>query len=1206
MADVVYQFLSSVRAGFAASITQPETFGAGQPGLATATVTINVSGTGDLHHDVAVHGPGDVIGIAASQFVRTDPIDGATGVEPNYFALIEFDRPDLPWMFTPAAATADGRLRPWLVLVVVDADGPDACLFMPGSPLPRLSVPANAAAQLPNLAESSLWAHAQVIEPDGQTVDAALTGDARLSVSRLLCPRHLEPHRRYLAAVVPAFNAGRLAGLGQTVTPEDEQTLAPAWNAGAPVDLPVYHSWRFGTGDDADFESLARRLQGRPLPEGVGTRPLDVSRPGAGLPSLAQPADITDTAAIAWLDGALQRIDNDGLAPRAPAAAATFSAALTILLDRPAQLVNAGLADPVVAPPIYGDKHALVVQLGTGTPPPWLSELNLDPRPRVAAGLGTQVVQARQEDYVTRSWRQLGDVLAANRLLRAAQLARTGALRVHDRLSTLDPAALLAVASPAHARVLGATAPGVTLTQAITQSRLPDATVEPAFRRITRAGTSAGRAASTTAFAPAVLQRFAGEAFVAPVGGPDGATAMRPPSEVLGPVRAQVLMAGLGDTAGSADRADTMTAALNQSATDLPDGDAVRALALRSDTGAVAAITSLGALPAAAIEAVLGAAITPPPVVPPVVVPPVVGPPVGPILHTPVGPILHTPVGPVLHVPVTPPVHLPHGLAGGAVPSLTPTPPATSPLATAGRNVDVPVTSSPTRTTGGIGGIVFHPGGPVRDLPGGIGVLRGGTVAIDTDVIRQIIAGATPVAAVDDNRWAQLEATKTIPVALAAADPLTDPGTRLNALRQDPAGLAALAQVAAGDRGATLTLDRDTGSLLTTGSGSTVIASLATGAFRANLPVVSAALTGADDLQAGHDLVSAVAVALDRFVRISDSPEPAPGAVFDLATARVGLLARTDPKVTIAARVNVRLAIKVIAGVDRRDDLDPVMASPVFNDPMWKALSDLGPAWMLPGLEKVPPDTATLVQTNPGFVAAHMVGLNHEMMRELLWREYPTDQRGTPFARFWGRPSTGPGDVGADIKPVHTFTDHLTDNLLTGVPGEAVLVLRSELLRRYPGSIIYLSRGKQQGEDFILDDDRILLPAFRGDLPPDISFIGFAIKPDDLRVAGDPWYFVIAQPPAEPRFGLDDQSAETPATPTTANDLAWSHMAADGNGDHAPFAVADPAALHGATLDGSLHWGASAGVQAHLTYQHPVRIAILAAALLPPLPGAQP
>ena len=97
------------------------------------------------------------------------------------------------------------------------------------------------------------------------------------------------------------------------------------------------------------------------------------------------------------------------------------------------------------------------------------------------------------------------------------------------------------------------------------------------------------------------------------------------------------------------------------------------------------------------------------------------------------------------------------------------------------------------------------------------------------------------------------------------------------------------------------------------------------------------------------------------------------------------------------------------------------MACPQLNDPMWKALHGLGPDWLLPGLSLVPPDTVTVVRTNPGFVAAHMVGLNHEMMRELLWREYPTDQRGTPFHRFWGRLGEQPDDIG----PVHGFSGAL-------------------------------------------------------------------------------------------------------------------------------------------------------------------------------------
>jgi len=49
----------------------------------------------------------------------------------------------------------------------------------------------------------------------------------------------------------------------------------------------------------------------------------------------------------------------------------------------------------------------------------------------------------------------------------------------------------------------------------------------------------------------------------------------------------------------------------------------------------------------------------------------------------------------------------------------------------------------------------------------------------------------------------------------------------------------------------------------------------------------------------------------------------------------------------------------------------------------------------------------------------------------------------------------------------------------------------------------------------------------------------------------------------------------------------------------APFAIADPPALRGHAVD-NMTWGDSAAVQAHLTYQHPVRVAIRAADLMPP------
>ena len=65
---------------------------------------------------VRLHGPADVLGIDARQVVRTTPASGTSGFPPSYFPAIEFDRPDFPWLFTPARAEQEqGRLRPWLV-----------------------------------------------------------------------------------------------------------------------------------------------------------------------------------------------------------------------------------------------------------------------------------------------------------------------------------------------------------------------------------------------------------------------------------------------------------------------------------------------------------------------------------------------------------------------------------------------------------------------------------------------------------------------------------------------------------------------------------------------------------------------------------------------------------------------------------------------------------------------------------------------------------------------------------------------------------------------------------------------------------------------------------------------------------------------------------------------------------------------------------
>jgi hypothetical protein len=197
---------------------------------------------------------------------------------------------------------------------------------------------------------------------------------------------------------------------------------------------------------------------------------------------------------------------------------------------------------------------------------------------------------------------------------------------------------------------------------------------------------------------------------------------------------------------------------------------------------------------------------------------------------------------------------------------------------------------------------------------------------------------------------------------------------------------------------------------------------------------------------------------------------------------------------------------------------------------MYEPLRELSQELLLPGVEKVEADTVLGLGTNRRFVESYMVGLNHEMGRELLWRGYPTDQRGTYFDHFWGRgvPNSAPADI----------TDLVTwKTRALGGPGGApqlaeqfVMVLRSSLLRRYPNAAIYLTPAIHPGTPpnpavLVPDEDpgHEKAPLFAGALEPDIAFFGFPVTTAAATGAdGGPGYYVVIQEhPTEPRFGLD-------------------------------------------------------------------------------------
>ncbi|MFJ8085365.1 hypothetical protein ACIQ6Y_32860 [Streptomyces sp. NPDC096205] len=436
---------------------------------------------------LSVVGPESVIGVDPGLFGRRTPAPGVTDAVTNDLVSVDVLAVDLPWRFTPGAAEEGRRLRPWMVLVVVDAA---TSLLQPGAPLPVLLTHRR---ELPDLAESWAWSHVQ--SAVGDTPDADVV--PRSDVARLVCPRRLEAGRSYIAAVVPAFRAGLDVGTGAGLDPATAS--GPAWTVSAPGDgpddpvkLPVYLMWPFSTGPEGDFEQLVSRitpLEGEAA-EGFGSRPVDVSRPWPD-----EEPDPGVAGAQIRVEGALRDISASGEAPAPPE--------ITALREDLADAVDAGAqtkpengqgpARPgALAPPLYGGPHAgrdTVDRTPGAEAEDWLSALNLDVRHRIAAGLGAEFVRRNQEELMAHAWEFAGAVREANRTRAQGRLSERVAASVHRRhIATLTPAELVAVSAPAKNRVRSVrqAGQGVTAGAELHVSRLTDGFAGTAFARLTR------------------------------------------------------------------------------------------------------------------------------------------------------------------------------------------------------------------------------------------------------------------------------------------------------------------------------------------------------------------------------------------------------------------------------------------------------------------------------------------------------------------------------------------------------------------------------------------------------------------------------------------------------------------------------------------------------------------------------------------------
>jgi hypothetical protein len=380
----------------------------------------------------------------------------------------------------------------------------------------------------------------------------------------------------------------------------------------------------------------------------------------------------------------------------------------------------------------------------------------------------------------------------------------------------------------------------------------------------------------------------------------------------------------------------------------------------------------------------------------------------------------------------------------------------------------------------------------------------------------------------------------------------------------------------------------------------------------------------------------------------------APPLLAPVSLARVvdATVTAVDPVVAITRRVafGIKVPPRFVAelGAKLEEQLYEIMAYPEIDRPMYKPLTDLSSELFLPNLNLVPPNSVTLLESNQRFIEAYMVGLNHEFARELLWREYPTDQRGSYFRQFWdvrgahlepGLTEEQQREKLRDIPPIHRWGRNTAlgvhDNRGDPDEEELVLVIRGELLKKYPTAVIYAQAAKWQKKgDGSIDPSKerklveltaqeeadsppakLKLPLYEAKVEPDIYFFGFDLKTDEAiggtgeGPADEPgWFFVIRERPGEPRFGFDDRR-EGPIQ--TVNDIAWGDAIPGG----APGSFLEAGSLASLVLqplgpadlekqpdrDDDLRANAapvSAARWAYLLYQAPMMVAVHAAEML--------
>lgn len=1094
-----YSFLPWLRRGIANRIS-----GHASGARATIPVELKITGTGIsgekqelINREIALYGPGDIIGISKNNIVKTAPLKGITNFESNYLPYIEFYDEDFPWRYSPAVPDAKGRLLPWMALIILKDDEWNRPRKTSGKTLPFFRFKGSPDAVFPPFDQLWAWAHVHTnesIQKNGKIkvsspddLDKALLGfettlskNPDLAYSRILCPRKLEPDTGYNAFLIPSFESGRLAGLGLEI-PGSLNALQSSWknytDKPEANHYPYYYSWHFSTGSLGNFEYLARLLKPQPIDSRVGTRAMDVQRPGVNVPGITSP----ELGGILRLGGALRvpvitmnpeertefekydKWDDDFPQPFQEGLASFINLADTYK-QKTAEAANEeyGLdpaaneedKDPLITAPLYGTWHALQQRLlkkPDGEPLPnqtnWVHRLNLDPRYRVPAGFGTEVIQKNQENYMEAAWKQVGDILEANQKIRMAQLAKAASQIWHTRhlgpVLENNPEKALQLMAPVAPRILFE---NKTVRQTLTESKIPPVFILPEMRTFLHPKN-------------ALIKKLY----------PEGAA-----EDDLAVI--EKINSGEIDPAPPKKAADTLPT-LQDEAENQQQLEDNRPVSVFEKIAEKYSAHRWAFLILAIILLILSFLLNPP-----------------------------------LSV-----IFLILAL---------------------------------------LFAYLFYLTGKKKEKPA--------SEILNEDSIHPDFVNSMPKI----------------------------PDFRL--------------------------VDFESGNLPDFGETDSEEALSIKEAFRNNYETIAASRELGEEKTGPPLPVQAVAETMYQAV---------------------------DPSLTIPRLIASQILIPARIKDQMTEDFTEVMVYPEIDIPMYKPLEEISSELLLPNIQHVANNSISLMETNPKFIESYMMGLNHEFARELLWREYPTDQRGSYFRQFWDASSHLPAGSGneeeqkeklRDITPIHRWRKDSKlgshDNRKQHgdkSDSEVVLVVRGELLKKYPSAVIYAHKASWQLKNDNSPDynqartlaepedeenpspEIVKTPLYEAKISPDITFFGFDLKTDEVRGEKHPdkpgWFFVIKERPGEPQFGLDIKDSN-PAGLETWADLSWEKAAPAGNflevkGSHQVL----PAPAPGSSKteqneeDRQITWNSSmnAAELAYILYRAPVMIAIHASEMLP-------